>query len=88
MLLYPEGRKWKWKPTSKECSSRLAISSLISSCGMDELVKIQATPVDFTCSFWVFLVSKITGSVVLNSKKTEVNVIPDEIHEYVKYDSH
>lgn len=42
---------------------------------MDELVKIQATPVDFTRSFWVFLVSKITSSVVLNSKKTEVNLI-------------
>lgn len=70
MLLHPKGRKWKWKPTSKECSSRLAISSLISSCRMDEFIKIRARLEDFTCSFWVFLVSKITGSVALNSKKT------------------
>lgn len=58
MLLRPKGGKWKWKPTSKECSSRLAISSLISSCRMDELVQIRATLKDLECSFWVFLVFK------------------------------
>lgn len=29
MLLQPEGRKWRWKHTSKDSSSRRALSTLI-----------------------------------------------------------
>lgn len=91
MLLHPKGRKWKCKPTSKECSSWLAISSLISRCRMDELVQIHDSLVSFACSFWVFQVLNISVSVKINKtyeKQFLMLFMSNKIHEKIKYDRH